>query len=106
MTLTDMRPSEAQVQRYTQAGYWSDQSIGDLLEHNAAEHPGRDAVVDVRQRLSYAEYYRRAQRLAARWLRLGLTPKDVIAIQLPNWSEFAVAVPRLRPHGVGARCQA
>lgn len=92
MTLTDMRPSEAQVQRYTQAGYWSDQSIGDLLERNAAEHPAWDAVVDVRQRLSYAQYYRRAQRLAARWLWLGLTGKDVIAIQLPNWSEFAVAV--------------
>ncbi len=92
MTLTDMRPSEAQVQRYTQAGYWSDELIGDLLERNAAAFPARDAVIDVRQRLTYATYYRRAQRLAARWLRLGLTKQDVIAIQLPNWSEFAVAV--------------
>ena len=52
----------------------------------------REALVDARQRLSWSQYHRRVERLAARWLRLGLTRDDVIAIQLPNWNEFAVAV--------------
>jgi len=42
--------------------------------------------------LGYGEYYRRAERLAAHFVGLGLGADDVVAIQLPNWSEFAVAV--------------
>ena len=92
MGLADIKPSAEAVRRYTEAGYWVETTSNEILERNAAAFPRRDALVDVRQRLSWSQYYRRVQRLAARWLRLGLTRDDVIAIQLPNWSEFAVAV--------------
>ncbi|MFI5022590.1 MAG: AMP-binding protein, partial [Alphaproteobacteria bacterium] len=92
MGLADIKPSAEAVRRYTEAGYWVGTTSNELLDHNAAAFPAREALVDVRQRLSWSRYHRRVQRLAARWLRLGLTRDDVIAIQLPNWNEFAVAV--------------
>jgi non-ribosomal peptide synthetase component E (peptide arylation enzyme) len=41
------------VRRYTRAGYWSDISVGDLLGRCATQQSTRDAVIDVRQRLTY-----------------------------------------------------
>ncbi|HXP74131.1 MAG TPA: AMP-binding protein [Stellaceae bacterium] len=92
MRLADIHPSAEAVRRYTKAGYWVDTTSNELLEANAREFPRRDALVDARIRLTYGEYYRRALRLAAHWHRMGLTRDDVIAIQLPNWSEFAIAI--------------
>ena len=58
----------------------------------ASEQPDKIALIDHRVRPSFGEYFRRAKRLAAYFVHLGLTSDDVVAIQLPNWSEFAVAV--------------
>jgi acyl-CoA synthetase (AMP-forming)/AMP-acid ligase II len=80
------------VAEFTKAGYWRDTTSNDELERQAKQNPEKFAIVDARGRLSYAEYYRRAQRLAAHFIGLGLTADDVIAIQLPNWSEFAIAI--------------
>lgn len=92
MRLADIRPDEAAIRRYTAAGYWTESTSNELLERNAREFPDRDALVDGRRRLSWAQYYRRVQRLAAQWHRMGLGRDDVIAIQLPNWAEFAIAI--------------
>lgn len=43
-------------------------------------------------RLGYGEYCRLTKLLAAHLVGLTLGADDVVAIQLPNWSEFAVAV--------------
>ncbi len=88
----EMRPADEAVGRYTEAGYWTNDTIGDLLERAAAAHSEREALVDARKRLTYGAYCRQAQRLAARWAGLGLTREHVIGIQLPNCNEFAIAV--------------
>src|SRR6266705_3670404 len=80
------------IAEFTQAGYWRDTTSNDELERQAKQNPDKLAIVDPRARLTYAEYYRRAQRLAAHFIGLDLTADDVIAIQLPNWSEFAIAI--------------
>jgi acyl-CoA synthetase (AMP-forming)/AMP-acid ligase II len=64
----------------------------DALERWARETPDRVALVDGERRLTYAEYYAAVRALAATWIELGLTRSDVIAIQLPNWLEFAVVI--------------
>ena len=92
MALIDMHPSDAAVRQYTSTGYWGENGVGDILERAAAAYPEREALVDGRGRVTFGEYYRRARRLAAHWAALGLGREDVIAIQLPNWSEFAIAV--------------
>jgi acyl-CoA synthetase (AMP-forming)/AMP-acid ligase II len=80
------------IAEFTDAGYWRDTTSNDELEHRAQHTPDKLAIVDSRVRLTYGEYYRRAQKLAARFVALGLTADDVVAIQLPNWSEFVIAI--------------
>ncbi len=92
MRIDGTRLTPELIRRFTAAGHWVDDTTNEALERNARLHPDRVALVDRRSRLTYAEYFRRAQRLAAHWQQLGLTREDVIAVQLPNWNEFAVAV--------------
>ena len=80
------------MEEFRRKGYWSDLTTVDRFERWAVEQPEKLALVDHRVRLSFGAYFRRAKRLAAYFVHLGLTSDDVIAIQLPNWSEFAVAV--------------
>jgi acyl-CoA synthetase (AMP-forming)/AMP-acid ligase II len=92
MRLADIHPSAEAIRRHTASGYWTETTSNEVLERNAREFPTKDALFDGRIRLNYREYYRRAQRLAAHWNSIGLTRDDVIAIQLPNWTEFAIAI--------------
>jgi non-ribosomal peptide synthetase component E (peptide arylation enzyme) len=80
------------AKRFTEERYWVGSTSNEALEEAARKFPDKVALVDARRRLTYAQYYREAQRLAAHWISLGLTKDDVIGIQLPNWSEFAIAV--------------
>src|SRR5258706_3119360 len=82
----------ARIARFVDEGYWVESTSNDILEQRARATPDKLAIVDARVRLGYGEYYRRAERLAAHFVGLGLGADDVVAIQLPNWSEFAVAV--------------
>jgi acyl-CoA synthetase (AMP-forming)/AMP-acid ligase II len=82
----------ARIARFVEEGYWVETTSNDVLEQRARETPDKLAIVDGRVRLGYDEYYRLAERLAASFVALGLGADDVVAIQLPNWSEFAVAV--------------
>ena len=78
--------------QYRKAGYWRETTSNDWLEAAAGSAPERLALQDRRGRLDYRTYLRRVQRLAARFVTMGLTSDAVIAVQLPNWSEFAVTV--------------
>jgi acyl-CoA synthetase (AMP-forming)/AMP-acid ligase II len=82
----------ARIARFVEQGYWVETTSNDALEQRARATPDKLAIVDGRVRLGYGEYYRRAERLAALFVTLGLGADDVLAIQLPNWSEFAVAI--------------
>jgi acyl-CoA synthetase (AMP-forming)/AMP-acid ligase II len=82
----------ARIAEFTAKGYWLDTTSNDALEAWALMTPNRLAIADGRVRLGFAEYYRRSERLAAHLIGLGLGADDIVAIQLPNWSEFAVAV--------------
>jgi non-ribosomal peptide synthetase component E (peptide arylation enzyme) len=90
--IDSVRHAPDQIAAYRRAGWWTDTTTVDLLDLLARTNPERIAIADVRIRLSYAEYARRSQRLAAYFIQLGLTGDDVIALQLPNWTEFAIVV--------------
>jgi non-ribosomal peptide synthetase component E (peptide arylation enzyme) len=92
MRIPDPPIDPARIARFMEEGYWVDTTSNDALEQRARETPDKLAIVDGRLRLRFGEYYRRAERLAAHFVGLGLGADDVVAIQLPNWSEFAVAV--------------
>ena len=73
-------------------GYWTDRTVYDYLCDAAAEGPERIALVDSTQCLTYAEYLERSRRVASWLVDTGLTNDDILAIQLPNWCEFAIAI--------------
>jgi acyl-CoA synthetase (AMP-forming)/AMP-acid ligase II len=90
--IDSIRHAPEQIAAYRRAGYWTDGTTVDLLERQAREQPNRLALVDARVRLGYASYAQRSRRLASLLIGLGLTSDDVIALQLPNWTEFAIVV--------------
>lgn len=92
MEISSLRHSPRQIAVYRSAGWWTDTTTADMLEQAAREQPKRIAIVDGRTRVGYADYAHRSERLAAHFISLGLTSNDVIALQLPNWSEFAIVV--------------
>jgi acyl-CoA synthetase (AMP-forming)/AMP-acid ligase II len=78
------------VRRVTLCGAMpSPETFYDILACRAAAHPDREALVDQRHRVTYAELRTRVDRTAAALQRLGLGRGDVVTIQLPNWVEFA-----------------
>lgn len=92
MHVDDPQISPERMQAYLESGAWSVATSNERLEQLAREQPEKLAVVDGRVRLTYAQYFDRCRRLADHFVRLGLTKDDVIAMQLPNWSEAAIVV--------------
>ncbi len=78
------------IEKYTQAGYWETMSLSDYWERNAHECPQREAIVDSKTRLTWAEAKQWIDRLALGFLELGLKRDQVVAIQLPNCVELAI----------------
>jgi cyclohexanecarboxylate-CoA ligase len=78
------------------SGFWVDKSFDEFLQETVAATPGKLAVVADRadraeaRHLTYAELGDLISRAAAALQRLGIGPRDVISVQLPNWWEFAV----------------
>ena len=71
----------------------------ELLRAVAAEHGDRDAYVELDRRLSFAQWDRAADGLAAAWRAAGVGPGDVVALNLPSSIDYAVcyqAAMRLR----------
>lgn len=78
--------------RYESAGWWTDETLGDLLTAGLAKAGHVEFCVhsEVRPwRGTFADVERTARRLAAGLRHRGVGPGDVIAMQLPNWMEAA-----------------
>lgn len=80
------------VRRYEEEGWWTRESLGDLLTRGLRSTPDVEFRVHSRVRPwngTFADVERTARRLAAGLRRRGVGPGDVIAFQLPNWMEAA-----------------
>lgn len=82
-------PDPAQARAWRAAGYWPDRLITELFDAHAAEAPRRLAYIDSRRSIDYGALQTFSYRLADALLRQGVEVGDVVAIQLPNWIEFA-----------------
>ncbi|WP_214110003.1 class I adenylate-forming enzyme family protein [Acrocarpospora catenulata] len=90
------------VERYTSAGWWTADTIDQLLRTRAVERPDALAVVDppnkpalmggVAKRLTWAELDAEVDRVAGVLLANGVGVDDVVAVQLPNSVELAVTL--------------
>ncbi|WNM31894.1 AMP-binding protein [Streptomyces sp. Li-HN-5-11] len=80
------------VARYEAAGWWTRETLGDLLARGLAKAEGVEFRVHSETRPwagTFAEVERVARRLAAGLRTRGVGPGDVVAMQLPNWMEAA-----------------
>jgi len=88
-----MRPiSDELAQRYQAEGWWTQDTLGDLLARGLAAHPGTRFRVHSAVRPwsgTYGDVELVARRLAAGLRARGVGPGDVVAFQLPNWMEAA-----------------
>jgi acyl-CoA synthetase (AMP-forming)/AMP-acid ligase II len=76
------------VDRYVSGGWWGTQTIYGLVSARVAELPDREAIVDVRRRITYRQLKDGIDRTAAFLKAQGIGRGDVVTIQLPNWIEF------------------
>jgi acyl-CoA synthetase (AMP-forming)/AMP-acid ligase II len=79
--------------RYQREGFWTDDTLGVYLDAAIRAHPGSRFRIwsDVRSDdLTLGAVYDRGRRFAAGLHARGIGPGDVVAFQLPNWTEAAV----------------
>lgn len=105
--------------RYQQAGCWPSRTLSQSLRDWANTHATRIALVDGERRISYQEFDRQVDRLAASLLAEGITPGERVLVQLPNSVAFALVcfalfrvgawpiltMPSQRGHDIEALCE-
>jgi acyl-CoA synthetase len=79
---------------YLRAGFWRDETVGQLLAAAIADHP--ELTVKIRSAIrpwtgTFAEVLDGARRLAGALRTRGIGAGDVVAFQLPNWVEAAMS---------------
>ncbi|MGV0794129.1 AMP-binding protein [Mycolicibacterium sp. XJ1819] len=82
------------TKRYVEEGWWTPDTLGQLLSRGleANSDTGFWVHSEVQPYAgTFAEVELRARRLAAGLRRRGVGPGDVVALQLPNWVEAAIA---------------
>jgi acyl-CoA synthetase (AMP-forming)/AMP-acid ligase II len=82
------------TKRYVEQGWWRPETLGQMLADGLAASPDAGFYVHSETRPyagTFAEVELQARRLAAGLQERGVGPGDVVALQLPNWMEAAVA---------------
>lgn len=80
------------IARYYEHGDWQEEVLAQIVARHAAQRPRQVFVSDGDTSYTYGELYDRAVRLATGLRGLGVRRGDRVAVQMPNWAEFAVAV--------------
>ena len=76
---------------FYERGYWTSQTLPDVLDQRAASGPDRPFIIDGEAVLTYAEVRAASYRVAAGLRSLGVRAGDRIVVQLPNWPEYVLA---------------
>jgi len=79
-----IRYTPEMVDEYTRDGYWTDETFYDFYDRNVREFGNREALVDSKYRLTWAQAKRLIDGIAQTFVQMGI-PKDArIIIQSPN----------------------
>jgi len=79
-----IRYTDEMINEFKEQGYWTNETFYDYWAKNAREIPDREALVDSRHRVTWAQAKDIIDRIACRWAELGLEKFDRIIIQAPN----------------------
>ncbi len=79
-----IRYKEEMVNEFLNKGYWTQQTFYDFYERNAKELGEREALVDSKYRVTWAEAKRLVDAIAISWVEMGIPKFSRIIIQSPN----------------------
>lgn len=96
------RYSPQQIEDYYRSGYWSTDTLHDLLTKHAERTPDKVFATDGTKCLTYRGLFDAAQWLAVGLHRKGWRAGDTATVQLPNWVEFIQVLTALARLGVVA----
>ncbi|MFQ5826453.1 MAG: AMP-binding protein, partial [Dehalococcoidia bacterium] len=85
------RYTQEMFDQYVREGYWDTTTFAQIWDRNARQYPDQEALVDGRNRLTWAECQQWIDRMALGFLELGLKKDDVMVAQLPNYVELNLA---------------
>lgn len=89
--MIDLKPAAAALERYYQAGYWQERSLGQLIAASVARNSEKLVVQDASgHTITYGELEDQASRLAAFLAARGVGIGDAVTMHLPNWWQTAV----------------
>jgi cyclohexanecarboxylate-CoA ligase len=86
-----LRYDPSLVRKYTENGYWADDTLTKWLSRNVAHDARRPVVSGPSGELSYAELADKSERFARGLRLLDIRAGDVVSVQLPNIPEFFIA---------------
>jgi acyl-CoA synthetase (AMP-forming)/AMP-acid ligase II len=95
-----VRASDETTARYRAAGHWRDTTLVDAAREALRADPDAVLLIEGDRRLTRAQAWDQALRLAGFFRARGLKLGDVVAFQLPNWSEAAVIALAARMAGL------
>ncbi|MEC7762146.1 MAG: AMP-binding protein [Pseudomonadota bacterium] len=90
----------AHAAKMRQDGWWQDRTLDDLLDAAVKQNPDKPALVSYVaasgydapvSTLSYSELSEAVSKAAGAFRQMGIGKGDVVAVMLPNWSEFVIA---------------
>ncbi len=96
------RFSTETYQEYKKNGYWNTTTFSELWDANAQHYPDKEAVVDSRNRITWAQAKLLTDRLALGFLELGFKKDDMLIVQLPNSVDLTVL--RIAAEKAGLLC--
>ena len=89
------------ARRYRDMGYWEDRTIADVFTEVCGKYSKRIALCDSQKEVSYGQLDQTAENLALNLLDEGLSPGDIVLLQLGNVLEFVYTYFAL--HKIGVR---
>ncbi|HVV07981.1 AMP-binding protein [Amycolatopsis sp.] len=84
------RYREDEIRAFYDSGYWHREGMSELLTRRAETHGDKVFVSDGTTSRTYSAARAQSLRLAGGLRELGVGRGDRVAVQLPNWTEFAV----------------
>ncbi|AGL01817.1 AMP-binding protein [Desulfoscipio gibsoniae] len=79
-----IRYTDEMISEFKDKGYWTDETFYDFWAKNAREIPDREALVDSRHRVTWAQAKELVDQIAYHWVDMGLEKYERIIIQAPN----------------------
>lgn len=79
-----IRYQQQMVDEFLKDGYWTQELFFDFWERNAREYGDREALVDSKYRVTWAEAKRLVDAIACTWVQMDIPQSSRIIIQSPN----------------------